>query len=89
MKKTSLLVGAALLLATQASATEVELWSVRVGNTFVATVKVDGVPVQPNSNGMSSRIALSENATTAWAESRYDNVRVVPYEPIVEELFDF
>lgn len=71
------------LVAAQASAVEVERWSVKVGNTYVATVKIDGVPVQPNTNGISSRIALSERATTKWAESRYENVTVVPYEQFI------
>jgi hypothetical protein len=85
MKKSLIFASALTLLAAQTSATEVERWSVRVGNTYVATVKVDGVAVQPNTNGMSSRVALSESATTAWAEQRYDNVRIVPYEPFIPE----
>lgn len=85
MKRSMIFASIAVLMAAQASATEVERWSVRVGNTYVATVKVDGVVIQPNTDGMSSRVALSETATTAWAEQRYDNVHVVPYEPFVLE----
>ncbi len=85
MKKTLIIAGFSTLLAGQAMATEVERWSVRQGNTYVATVKVDGVVIAPNTDGMSSKVALSENATTKWAEERYDNVHVVPYEPFILE----